>query len=103
MAGDAVALADHLGWDRFHVAGVSMGGMISQEIAFAAPHRVATLNLGVTHAGGFRALPPVRTVGRSSCVMKTLILFNIVERIARNSPNLGCEDIIRPYQFFLNT
>merc|ERR1712137_771531 len=40
MANDAVALVNHLGWDRFHVVGVSMGGMISQEIAFAVPHRV---------------------------------------------------------------
>ena len=42
MARDAVALMDHLGIDRFHVAGHSMGGLMSLEIASRCPSRVAT-------------------------------------------------------------
>lgn len=54
MARDALALADHLGLDSFHLLGMSMGGMIAQEMALAAPERVRTLQLVVTFGGGGR-------------------------------------------------
>jgi 3-oxoadipate enol-lactonase len=50
MAADALALADELGLDSFHLVGESLGGAISQEIAIAAPERVRTLTLTVTYA-----------------------------------------------------
>jgi 3-oxoadipate enol-lactonase len=50
MARDALSLADELELDSFHLLGVSMGGAIAQEIALAAPDRVATLTLAVTFA-----------------------------------------------------
>jgi 3-oxoadipate enol-lactonase len=52
MAGDALALADHLELDTFHLLGVSMGGMIAQEIAVRAPERIRTLTLAVSIAAG---------------------------------------------------
>ena len=48
MARDALALADELGLETFHLLGVSMGGAIAQEIALSAPERVRTLTLAVT-------------------------------------------------------
>jgi 3-oxoadipate enol-lactonase len=52
MAKDALALADALELDSFHLLGVSMGGAIAQELALAAPERVRTLTLAVTFAAG---------------------------------------------------
>ena len=55
MADDTVALLDLLDVPRTHVFGVSMGGMIAQELALAHPERVGALILGCTSAGGDRA------------------------------------------------
>ena len=43
LADDVVALLDHLGIDRAHVVGASMGGMIAQTVAIRHPARVASL------------------------------------------------------------
>lgn len=52
MARDAAALLAALELDSAHVLGISMGGMIAQELALAEPGRVRTLALGCTYCGG---------------------------------------------------
>jgi pimeloyl-ACP methyl ester carboxylesterase len=52
MARDALALADGLEIEEFHLLGVSMGGTIAQEMALEAPERVRTLTLAVTFGRG---------------------------------------------------
>jgi pimeloyl-ACP methyl ester carboxylesterase len=56
LADDAAALLDHLGIDRAHIVGASMGGMIAQIVAARFPQRIQTL--GIIFSSNNRALLP---------------------------------------------
>jgi pimeloyl-ACP methyl ester carboxylesterase len=57
MAGDAAAVLDHLGIERAHIVGASMGGMIAQIFAARFPER--TKALAIIFSSNNRAcLPP---------------------------------------------
>ena len=57
MSDDAAAVLDHLGIDRAHIVGASMGGMIAQ--IFAARFRARTRSLGVIFSSNNQPfLPP---------------------------------------------
>lgn len=62
FAEDARCLLDHLGVDKAFLLGLSMGGMIVQELALMLPHRIQAIFLGCTHGGGSLRVPPAPRV-----------------------------------------
>lgn len=56
MADDALGVLDALHVERAHVVGASMGGMIAQRLALAAPQRVHSL-VSLMSSSGARGLP----------------------------------------------
>ena len=54
MADDVEAMADRVGFARFHLLGHSMGGAVVQEVALRSPERLLSLTL---HDSGNRPAP----------------------------------------------
>ena len=52
LADDALTVMDAAGLESAHVLGISMGGMVAQQLALKAPERLRTLTLGCTYPGG---------------------------------------------------
>jgi 3-oxoadipate enol-lactonase len=76
LAADALALTDRVGWETFRLAGISFGGMVSQEVAVTAPERIERLALMCTSSGGR---------GGSSFPLETLVDLEPTERARRSA------------------
>jgi len=77
MALDAIELVDHLKWDRFHLCGLSMGGMIALEMALRVTNKLQSLTLCVTHRGGVHGFSPFTGV---ISLLKAAFHFEPAER-----------------------
>jgi pimeloyl-ACP methyl ester carboxylesterase len=95
MAGDAATLLSFLGAERAHVLGVSLGGMIAQEVCLSYPGKVERLVLACTSPGGAVSSRPspdalsafVRTSGGDrEAELRRMIPFLYTERFRREYP-----------------
>lgn len=63
LADDAAGLIEALNLDSAHVLGISMGGMVAQELALRHPDKIRTLAIGCSYSGGAgSALAPQSTL-----------------------------------------
>lgn len=96
MADDALQVLDEAGVDRAHVAGASLGGMIAQELAVAAPERVDKLVLLCTHPGLSVGHPmpevTVKLFTEAASLPPDVALRRFVENALGSSPPDGVAD-----------
>jgi pimeloyl-ACP methyl ester carboxylesterase len=88
MAGDGIRLLDHLGIERAHVVGASMGGMIAQTMAARHPDRVLSLASIMSNTGHYwKGTPGLRVYpifirrpasSREGAVESFLSVFNLI-------------------------
>jgi pimeloyl-ACP methyl ester carboxylesterase len=80
MTDDAVAVLDALGWDRAHLFGASLGGVMAQRVALRHPDRV----LSVTSAAALPSDVSGLAAGR-------YVRFGLLARLARKKYPPGRE------------
>jgi 3-oxoadipate enol-lactonase len=96
MAGDALQVLDEAGVARAHVLGASLGGMVAQEVAAAAPERVRKLVLCCTTPGGAETVPmpdvTVQLFVEAATLPPEVALRRFVENALGSDPPAGVAD-----------
>jgi len=93
FADDTAGLMDALGIPRAHVLGISMGGMIGQELVLNYPEKVEKLVLCSTNCGGTKSVQPSEDVTGMLMADRSGVSM---EEIARMTiPLLLTEDFIK--------
>ena len=87
MAADAIGVLDALAIDQAHIVGVSMGGMIAQRVAIAAPQKVLSLT-SIMSSSGAKGLPQA-----DPAVMRALI-----SRPANNTPEAAVDHYVKLFK-----
>jgi pimeloyl-ACP methyl ester carboxylesterase len=97
MADDAASLLNGLGIESAYVFGISMGGMIAQELVLRHPQKVRKLALGCTHCGVKHCVPSpnwVTEIFKSlpgkprSQVVRESVAFNYSPHTQQHNPQL---------------
>jgi pimeloyl-ACP methyl ester carboxylesterase len=74
LADDAAAVINAFDWPSAHIFGISLGGMVAQELALRHPAAVRTLTIGCSWAGG-----PSVTLAETACRMVDAMVTRDVE------------------------
>ena len=93
FADDTAGLMNVLGIPRAHVFGISMGGMIAQELVLDYPEKVEKLVLCSTSCGGAKAVQPSMDVVQ--LLMADRSALSPEEIVRMDIPTILTEDFIR--------
>ncbi len=99
LAADARAVLREAGLDRAHVLGISLGGLVAQELAAATPELVDRLVLVGTTPGGWRSHGPpgplLRLFAQAPTLGREQLLRAFVENaLAADAPHTLVEKIL---------
>jgi 3-oxoadipate enol-lactonase len=106
MAEDTLRVLDEAGVERAHVVATSLGGMVAQELALAAPERVEKLVLVCTTPGGPNAAPmpeqTVRLMAKAPTLEPEVALRKFVENALAPDPPDGIVERILGHRLETN-
>ncbi len=93
MADDIAGLMDVIGIDAAHIFGISLGGMIAQNLALRHPQRIISLILGCTRCGGSHSITD-ESGGESALNPELIELLTPEERARQMLPFLWSQEFI---------